>query len=125
MRYILNDDVELDLPHDWEDRVTAARQFVDDQAAAAREEALAKGASAEEGEKAALKAPLLATSRGDEKAPKSRKNPLPPPQILAARSVSSSNRTPVLASIRSIASVASVTGRDEVSSTSSASVGGW
>lgn len=56
MRYILNDDVELDLPHDWEDRVTAARQFVDDQAAAAREEALAKGASAEEGEKAALKA---------------------------------------------------------------------
>ena len=41
------------------------------------------------------------------------------PQILAARSTSSSNRTPVSASIRSISSVASATGRVEVSITSS------
>ena len=46
-------------------------------------------------------------------------------QILAARSTTSSNRMPVLVSIRSISSVASGTERVEVSMVSSLSVGGW
>src|SRR2546429_845330 len=46
-------------------------------------------------------------------------------QILAARSTSSSNRIPVLASIRSISSVASGTERAEVSIVNSLLVGGW
>ncbi len=56
MKYILADDVELDLPQDWDDRVADARRFVDDRAAAARSQALAEGATAEEADRAALKA---------------------------------------------------------------------
>jgi hypothetical protein len=44
---------------------------------------------------------------------------------LAARSTSSSNRTPELASIRSISSVASGIEREEVSMLSSLDAGGW
>lgn len=56
MRFILIDDVELELPHDWDNRVAAARKFVDDSAAAALDKALAAGATADEAEAAALKA---------------------------------------------------------------------
>lgn len=56
MRYILNDDVELDLPPDWEDQVAEARQFVSDRTDQARSAALAEGSSAEEAERAAMKA---------------------------------------------------------------------
>ncbi|HEX8381818.1 MAG TPA: hypothetical protein VF592_00440 [Sphingomonas sp.] len=56
MRYILNDDVELDLPHDWDDRVEEARTFVSDKADEARSAALGEGQSAEDAERAALKA---------------------------------------------------------------------
>lgn len=56
MRYILNEDVELDLPHDWDDRVADARKFVEEKGAAARAAAVAKGATAEEADRAALKA---------------------------------------------------------------------
>lgn len=54
MRYILNDDVELDLPGDWDHLVAEARQFVADRAELARSAALAEGRSAEEAEVAAL-----------------------------------------------------------------------
>src|SRR5438552_388492 len=68
----------------------------------------------------AISGALLAISRVDEKA----QTGLKKSQILAARSTRSSNRMPVFVSMRSISSVASGTERAEVSSTSSASVGG-
>lgn len=56
MRFILAEDVELELPDDWEAIVEVARKSVTDAAQKAREDALAAGATPEAAEQAALKA---------------------------------------------------------------------